>query len=617
MSWLSLLEKTYDNSSELWGKIEEGDKPGAIPLLRVGQSTQNAQIEITLDQNAEVISAHIIEDKPEQMTVIPCTEGSIGRTGSKIAPHPLHDKIQYVAGDYKAFGGDKASGWDAYMEQINQWCDSSLAHHQVDVVRRFTGRGHLIEEIKPHFASQQQLLELVKENAFVRFRVDNPGSWQESRLWLDQSVADKFLEWQNSLDNEKGLCYASGEIKILSVNHPAKLRNTGDKAKLISANDTSGFTFRGRFTSDKQAVGVSYESSQKAHNMLKWLISHQGYRNDSQVFITWGTKLQKLPNPEADSHELFGEEEEIEERWGQNLRRDYALRVKKAMQGYSAKVSDADDVVVMGLESATPGRLSIIFYREFSGSDYLKRIEEWHRTCAWLHSYKSRDKKIIAFYGAPSPLDIAYAAYGSTMSDKLKKTIIERLMHCIVDGKPIPSDIRESLVRRAGNPVAMEGWEWNKTMSIACAVVRKHMYETGKGDWDMDLDENNVDRSFLFGRLLAYARHIESYSQFLSGNAHRETNAERMMHQFSLRPAKTWAQLYMKLGSYIRQLKMPGLANQWNTEMEKIIGKIGDGFTNSPLEEQFILGYSVQSMALRNKKNNDTEGMEDDAEQEN
>lgn len=133
----------------------------------------------------------------------------------------------------------------------------------------------------------------------------------------------------------------------------------------------------------------------------------------------------------------------------------------------------------------------------------------------------------------------------------------------------------------------------------------------------MSLDENNLDRSYLFGRLLAYARHIESYSQFVSGNSHRETNAERMMHQYSLRPAKTWAQLYIQLGSYIRQLRRPGLANSWQSEMEKIIAGIGSGFTNEPLDEQFILGYSVQSMQLRNREKEDKEDSENDTEQKN
>ncbi|WLE98107.1 MAG: type I-C CRISPR-associated protein Cas8c/Csd1 [Candidatus Electrothrix communis] len=40
----------------------------------------------------------------------------------------------------------------------------------------------------------------------------------------------------------------------LTASHPAKVRHTGDKAKLISANDMAGFTFRGRFTDTKKSI---------------------------------------------------------------------------------------------------------------------------------------------------------------------------------------------------------------------------------------------------------------------------------------------------------------------------------------------------------------------------
>ena len=57
--------------------------------------------------------------------------------------------------------------------------------------------------------------------------------------------------------------------------HPAKLRQGKDKAKLISTNDANGFTYRGRFVSKKEAISIGYETSQKIHNALRWLIQKQ------------------------------------------------------------------------------------------------------------------------------------------------------------------------------------------------------------------------------------------------------------------------------------------------------------------------------------------------------
>ena len=262
----------------------------------------------------------------------------------------------------------------------------------------------------------------------------------------------------------------------VSTKPSSKIRHTGDKAKLISGNDSSGYTYRGRFHFSSQAIGVSYESSQKAHNMLKWLVSRHGFRNDSQVFVAWGTRLQPLPNLASDSESLFGPEDEsvsdaVEQVTEaketlavdmQSLRREYADRLRNAMAGYSINIHDADDIVVMGIDAATPGRMSIIFYREIAGTEFLKRIENWHDQCSWLHTYKFRDKKRVPFIGAPAPKDIALAAYGLNAADKLIKATVERLLRCIVDAKPIPPGLRHSLIQRASNPVAMERWEWNR-----------------------------------------------------------------------------------------------------------------------------------------------------------
>lgn len=630
MSWISMLTQTYDNCPELWGKREEGDSEDRIPLLMMGQSTQNAHIDVLLDENAEIISAKVISHKPERVTTIPCTEQSIGRSGKAVYPHPLHDKLQYVAGDYHAYGGDKETGWEKYMNNLDAWCTSPFSHPKVQIVNNYLKRGSLIEDlinlhillaengalVKNPTKEQKlqypilQISNLQQTDSFVRFRVSLSGD-DVTELWLDQSITNSFNAWQSSLRTNSGLCYVTGKKESLSVNHPAKIRNTGDSAKLISANDTTYFTALGRFTDKKQVVGISYEASQKAHNMLKWLISRQGYRNDTQVFVSWGTKMQPLPDLSNDTESLFSiendkTEEELTENtlYKLNLRGEYAKRLRSAIAGYGKTIHDADGVVVMGIDSATTGRMSIIFYRELSGSDFLSRIEAWHSQCCWLHTYKFIEKKRVPFIGAPAPKDIALAAYGNNAADKLVKATVERILRCIIDGKPVPPSVRGSLFRRASNPVAMDPWEWQKTLSIACAVIRRHLIETQGGDWSMALDESIRNRSYLFGRLLAYAQHIESYSQWKTENKHRQTNAERMTQQFILRPAKTWAQLTLRLKSYLRQLKSPGIADWWNTKTCEILDIIGDinGYTNDRLDEQYLLGYSSQIIALRSNQ---------------
>ena len=131
-------------------------------------------------------------------------------------------------------------------------------------------------------------------DAFVRFKVLCVGD-NESEVWLDKDVQESFISYYLSLQNSNELCYARGKKIPCSEKHPSKIRNTADKAKLISGNDSVGFTYRGRFSNKNQAASVGYETSQKAHNALKWLIDKQGYRNYEQAIVAWGTKNQNVP----------------------------------------------------------------------------------------------------------------------------------------------------------------------------------------------------------------------------------------------------------------------------------------------------------------------------------
>lgn len=57
------------------------------------------QVEVAINLDGEFQEAGKIEDKGRAVTIIPVTEDS-GTRSSGIAPHPLCDKLCYVAGDF-------------------------------------------------------------------------------------------------------------------------------------------------------------------------------------------------------------------------------------------------------------------------------------------------------------------------------------------------------------------------------------------------------------------------------------------------------------------------------------------------------------------------------------
>src|SRR5690606_22651755 len=148
-------------------------------------------------------------------------------------------------------------------------------------------------------------------------------------------------------------CLVTGQTQILTSNHPKYIRREGDNAKIISANDTSGFTFRGRFITDAQACGVGLETSQKAHYALAWLISRQGYQAGDLAVVAWAVSGAKVPQPTEDAYDSFFKGLDAEEnQLPADTAQEVGIRLKKKIAGYRQEIGEREDVVVMAVDSA-------------------------------------------------------------------------------------------------------------------------------------------------------------------------------------------------------------------------------------------------------------------------
>lgn len=644
MSWIQKLYETYEQC--------KGREPsGTGALLPVSHSIQQAHVEITLDVQGNFKSARAI-GKVE--TVIPATEQSAGRTGRTPPPHPLCDKIQYCAADYVEKGGGKPSFFNDYTNKkeeiiegyetlLSSWCASDFSHPKAEAVLSYVRKGGLVADLVAekilHVGSDGKLLtnwdgdtptpEIFKAltpdpktkqrdqgNVFIRWHVREPDN-PCTAVWEDASLQDAWAKFDASTKETVGVCMVTGEIQAsLALSHPKRIRHSGDGAKLISANDSSGYTFRGRFTDDtgQQACGVGYEVTQKAHNALRWLIQRQAYRNDDQVIVSWAVAGAPIPDPFGNSLTLMLAGEAIEEQpvapelsLDGNAGQAFAKRLNLAMAGYRATLGPTDDIVVMGLDSATPGRMAITYYRELTGSEFLDRIEAWHTAYAWPQNFG----KELKFVGAPAPRDIAEAAFGRRPDDKLKKFTVERLLPCIVDGQPLPRDLLESTVRRTCNRVALDHWEWEKTLGIACALFKGAFKNK---EYQMSLETDRHSRDYLYGRLLAIAEHIESRALYVAGEK-RDTTAAKLMQRFAEHPSSTWRIIEPALKPYISRLRAKRAGFMY--EMDKLLDEIipsfvgNDFLDDSKLSGEFLLGYHCQRQILNPPKTDKTALTED------
>ncbi|MGC4379163.1 type I-C CRISPR-associated protein Cas8c/Csd1 [Fictibacillus sp. Mic-4] len=626
MSWLLHLYETYESNLDQVGVIEKKRNDQEYTLLPISHTTQNAQIEVNITEDGEFHSANVV-DKNDASTIIPCTEESSSRS-SGIAPYPLHDKLNYVAGDFVAYGGKikKEEPFTYYIKQLEEWAESPYAHSKIKSIYHYLSKRQLIKDLVEekilHLDTDGKLIEkwdkkyeslhgekpplfsaLVggQESAFVRFNVHSPTK-RLTKVWRDKEVYESYIRFYNELLNDEDLCFVTGKRLPGTERHANKIRNAADKAKLISANDTSGFTFRGRFTKSNEVASISYEVSQKAHNALKWLINRQGKIVDQRVFLVWANDDLDIPDPMVDTFAIDPASVLMKERKSYT-NQVFANEVAKAIDGYKNNLTNKSDVTILVLDSATTGRLAVLYYRSIDKELYLDRLKKWHKTCVWLHRYRKNEKnEFVQFYGAPATKDIAFAAYGPKANEKVVKGLMERMLPCIIDDKKIPLDILRSAYYRASNPVSMDKWEWEKTLSITCALINK------MEGYNVALDTENNDRDYLFGRLLAVADVLERRA--LGSDESRTTNAIRYMNSFSKHPARTWKTIQESLQPYQARLGTKGLY------LSKIIDEVAskihfDDFNNKPLSGKYLLGFYSQRHELYQKK--ETEGVKEES----
>ena len=651
MSWMQKLYRTYESI------LEQGVTDDAEPLTPVGHTIQNAHIVIVIDGQGNFQTARVMP--PKTAILLPVTESSESRSGTKPPPHPLADKIQYVARDYIDYGGSKSAFFEEYFTQLKQWCDSEFCHPKVVAILNYVAKGNVIADLvkagvlmldsdgkvlnKWEAEGDAPLIfsvlpktkgEIEFGAALVCWQVEISGDVQ-SRTWEDLSVRQSWIDYVSEGDSEKGFCFIQGKEAIVSTLHPAKLRHTGDKAKLISSNDKSGYTFRGRFATAEEAASVSADVSAKAHSALRWLISRQGIRNGDQVTVAWAISGKPVPSPMKDisaaldwadmgnwdisavenpdeiAAQRLSKNSEASPDWSVNIGQAAARIIKKKLHGYQAELKEHEQISLIMLDSATPGRMALTYYQEFLPADYFANLDAWIDDFSWYQRYsievpngKKTDKRTQWRFVPPSPYSIAEAVYGKSLSDTLKKQLYARLLPVIAGGTsvPIPEDLVQKSFQAACNPNGCENWEWQRNIGVACALYKgwraRHHDLSQRRTYPMSLDTQNRSRDYLYGRLLAVAENTESYALYLAGEK-RATTAERYMQRFAEHPFATWRNIELALKPYQERLR-----NNGKDTGAQAIGEImelfaTDDFTSDDkLSGEFLLGYHCQKMEI-------------------
>lgn len=581
---MGLLQKaveTYDSHLNYASQNREGQSR----MAPVGHIVTRAELEITLDADGKFINARAV-DKSEPKIIIPATESSAGRTSAPCA-HPLCDQIGYLIPQ-----NDKK--FRLYVDQLSDWEASAYTHPKLTAVLNYVKGETILGDLLRCGLVKVNAKGLPEnEKMLVRWNILGDGI---NACWLDDSLFRAFTDYYTA--NHTGemiLCMVAGEEKTAADQHPKGIIPINGNAKLISANDSSGFTYRGRFTEEKQAVAIGYEASQKAHNALRWLAQEQGVILGGRTFLCWNPQGRLIPQPSypfmPPAPPIFRPTE-------------YKDSLQKVLNSKKAELKLTDGVVLAVFDAATTGRLSLTYYNELQAHDFLERLHDWDASCCWPHRFDG--------IKPPTLLQIVNCAFGTQRDkwletdDRVLRQQMQRLIACRVDKALIGADIVKALADRASRPMAYDHNIWENILFTACAVIRKYRTDRFKEEWNMALEPEKKDRSYQFGRLLAVMEKAER-DTYDSGED-REPNALRLQSIFCQRPLTTAHNLEKQLEkAYFPRLlrKYPNMYIKYKNLMGQIMGIISEfpqEDWDKPLNATYLMGYYLQRSALYTKK---------------
>lgn len=605
MSLLNRLYETYNRclENELVDNCKEIDSETVLlPLFHTNKrSNGNDIIEITINEDSEFIDAQYLPK--DSWLIFPITEDSLTRSSGP-APHPLCDSFKYLS------KLDEKNHQD-YLGVLEGWYEYSINNNpcrELLIIRNYMNKSSVMENIMSSiYHGKNPVLEKYKLTYYEekngkedKIVVDLEKTFITFKLELEKTITvtkcvklhQNYEAYQREMlkNKEQSICDISNKLQYCTSKHRSLLGTS----KMIGTSNNK-WTYYGRFKDGNEVICIGYETSQKIHNMLKYLMDNpktNRFIGENSYLINWFS-------------DDIGNEENL------NILDEYDINTSTKIAsnfvlGESNQLCENNQYYVLILDKISNGRISVKYFRELSKSDLYERVTYWYQTMSWsAYSYE-----VKGFIEKAFPLyRLTELTYGTENSgkmicnSKLKKSTIERLLHCIIDQKPFPRDIKRKMVENASHRMSYKN-NWNNILSAACAVIKKCNADYGNPNHkevSIMLDKQNLDRSYLYGRLLAVAEKVERDTY--GDNESRLTNAERLWSVFTRRPATTWMLLEEKLMPYYGKLSKTKKGGYYKKLVSEIMNELEPmADNNKKLNENFVLGYYHQRKDFYTKK---------------
>ena len=329
MDFFTSLLKAYEKAEEI-GLVDQrtGDNdPVLLPLYHTSlKSNGNNIILIKLNKDGTFYKAEFMPDN--QSIIFPVTSDSVARSGSNPAPHPLVDKLSYYVQEVSQ------SQYEEFHNQLANWvcfCKEDEVKDYLEKIQRFIlradflnivlnslfGESYQRENLKVTYQDSNEKSKTIDLSAcFIEFSIVQYHGFKDESVTTYKELHQSFISFVRAFQDNMGVCNISGRNETITNKHRGLMGN----AKIISVSN-KGEAYKGRFKEREDVFSVGYETSEKIHLMIKYLLENNNsntWLGSSQYLINWfsddwANKSQlDIVKPEFDS--LFeDEDDDIEE----------------------------------------------------------------------------------------------------------------------------------------------------------------------------------------------------------------------------------------------------------------------------------------------------------------
>lgn len=658
MNALSALYNTY-NIAEKSNFVDRTDlikqKTVLLPIFHTNKRSKgNDIVQISLKENGDFIKADWVPK--DDYIIFPISENSIVRS-SGVASHPLSDELSYLSKEIDPKKHEdyinKVLEWSEYTEKYNYNQTFTTIKNYIlketvlkDVIRGILGEVPytIIDGSTVVYKDEKQNEKNWKlSKVFITFLVETPNSIYENyTVSTDDSLHNNYIEYikQENKKKPQTMCNISNELTYCVPSHRGILGNS----KLISVSNNNE-TYYGRFKTGEEITSIGYETSQKIHLMLKYLLENKNntrWLGSSSYLVNWfSDDIQNEQDIQFTSSISMDDKDEIED----DLELDFEENVdanasfggqlskmlNDYLSGKESSVSIDSKFYVLIVDKISNGRVSIKYFRELSKSDLIERAGKWYKSTCWTNYNYITQKNVsqspslyqLADYIEGREVEDRARAQVKCKNEKLRTKTIERLIPCILEEKKFPLDLVRKMYNNLCNRKSYST-TWNSVVCIGCSVIKKYKmdYEEKREVSDV-LDTENLERSYLYGRLLAVYEKLErdaldgnklsneGASSKTSENSKRSTNAERLWTVYTKTPARTLMIIEDKIRPYKERLQKsrPSSYIYYDNLSGTIINRLSETIDfenekNKPLNENFIFGYYAQKQEFYKKRDN-------------